>query len=185
MARRRCRPAARGATSAAASRAPRGLSGGHQGGPPPAAAPTPRAPSRGRPVPGGRRRAHAPRRAAQPARPVPPVVGPQVWVRPPGPSPARSSEAAPRQPRDAPAEPQWRWRGGRRRGRAGARALLGCWTAPRPPLGPVRALGPWRPALQVGLSPPGRVSDGRASVVEPGARECWAARGGGSVEGGS
>lgn len=99
--RRRCRPAARGATSAAASRAPWGLSGGRQGGLPPAAAPAPRAPRRGQPVPQGLQRAHAPRRAAppvrarrpratprcaQPDRRVPPVLRPWVcrsaiWLR--------------------------------------------------------------------------------------------------------
>ncbi|KAK2088158.1 hypothetical protein P7K49_034065 [Saguinus oedipus] len=62
---------ARRATSAAASRAPRGLSGGRQGGPPPAAAPAPKEPRRGRPGPGDPWRAHAPRRVARPA-PAPP-----------------------------------------------------------------------------------------------------------------
>lgn len=78
--RRRYRPAARGATSAAASRAPRGLSGGRPGGPPPAAAPAPRAPRCGQPVPQGRRRAHAPRRRRAappgPGAPGPPRAAP-------------------------------------------------------------------------------------------------------------
>lgn len=119
----------------------------------------------------------APCRAARPAGAT--GGGSVGLVLPPGPSPARSFEAAPRQPRDAPAEPQWRWRGGRRRrGGRGARALLGCWTAPRPPLRRVRALWPWR-AWPVGLSP--RAKSAMAWPPAGGARrparECWAARG--------
>lgn len=142
--RRRCRPATLGATSAAASRAPRGLSGGRQGGPSAAAVPKPRPARPARPVHRHPRHAHAPARparrvpgsplAAPPARCHRGCVGGSPSVLPSGPSlepgagrPRRASHVT-RPPSRSGAD---RAGGGGWGGPGGTRPASGCWTAPR------------------------------------------------------